>query len=117
MNTTLHAICLAACLCGAAANSWAQTAKPAPRLDIRDVAYLTCSEAWERSGRSSEQVIVMIKSMAGYSLARRNATFPDTQEAGAAVGTLIKDRCAANPDESLLSIVDRSIRDHVKKPN
>lgn len=98
-----------------AQSSIAAEQKSANRQDIAKVAYLTCAEAWERAGQSDEKIIKMIKSMAGYSLAKRHLSFPNTKEDGIAVGNMIKERCSSNPDESLLSIVDRSLRDHLKK--
>lgn len=114
-HSTRLALGIAMSLSAAALHAQAETRKPAvAKFDVRDVAYMTCGEAWDASGASSDKVIALVKSMAGYSLGKRQMAFPDTKEAGAAVGTMIKERCAASPDESLLSIVDRSIRDHLK---
>ena len=56
--------------------AWAKT----PQFE--DIAYYTCTEAWEASSKSDKKFVEFALVLANYSVEKRNITFPDRKEAG-----------------------------------
>ena len=85
----------------------------ADELTVAEVLPLSCAQVWAIYGEREGLVVEIVKAMAGTSVETRGLTFPQTEEAGAALGTRILEGCEADRDELLYAIVDRGVREVV----
>ena len=69
----------------------------------------TVHEAWVLSGRNEDQFFDMVKELAAMSAQKRGLTLPETADAGAKAGALIKKEARKDPDQLLYAVVDRAI--------
>jgi hypothetical protein len=84
---------------------------------FEDICYLSCEEAWSKSGQSVDNATEMIKVLGKFSLGKRSLTFPENEEMGRQLGELIKANCTTNPEDLLFNAVDKSLRRLLVKPN
>jgi hypothetical protein len=99
---------------GAAPTRQAVGNTPTPdELTVSEVLPLSCAQVWAIYGEREGLVVEIVKAMAGTSVETRGLTFPQTEEAGAALGTRILEGCEADRDELLYAIVDRGVREVV----
>jgi hypothetical protein len=79
--------------------------------EFDEVVYLSCEEAWAKSGQSTDEVIKMIRVLTEYSLTKRELAVPEGRaDLSAEFGNLIKAFCTAQPDDLLYNAVDKAIR-------
>ena len=69
----------------------------------------TVHEAWLLSGRNEDQFFDMVKELAAMSAEKRGLTLPETPEAGAKAGAMIKRKARKDPDQLLYAVVDRAV--------
>ena len=75
----------------------------------------TVHEAWVMSGRNEDQFFDMVKELAAMSAQKRGLTLPETADAGAKTGALIKKEARKDPDQLLYAVVDRAVRETATK--
>lgn len=74
-------------------------------------------EAWVLSGRNEDQFFDMVKELAAMSAQKRGVTLPETADAGAKAGAMIKKEARKDPDQLLYAVVDRAVmKTAVKTP-
>jgi hypothetical protein len=90
----------------------APTSKPAEAQPVspEELDYLSCREAWRRSGKSADQFIPMLRTLADQSLSERQLALPNDKETGQQIGKAIVQGCVNDPEEHLSSVVDREVR-------
>ena len=69
----------------------------------------TVHEAWVLSGRNEDQFFDMVKELAAMSAQKRGLTLPETADAGAKAGAMIKKEARKDPDQLLYAVVDRAV--------
>lgn len=69
----------------------------------------TVHEAWVLSGRNEDQFFDMVKELAAMSAQKRGLTLPETADAGAKAGQMIKKEARKDPDQLLYAVVDRAV--------
>ena len=69
----------------------------------------TVHEAWVLSGRNEDQFFDMVKELAAMSAQKRGLTLPETADAGAKAGAMIKHEARKDPDQLLYAVVDRAV--------
>ena len=69
----------------------------------------TVHEAWVMSGRNEDQFFDMVKELAAMSAQKRGLTLPETADAGAKAGAMIKREARKDPDQLLYAVVDRAV--------
>lgn len=69
----------------------------------------TVHEAWVLSGRNEDQFFDMVKELAAMSAQKRGLTLPETADAGAKAGAMIKKEARKDPDQLLYAVVDKAI--------
>ena len=70
----------------------------------------TVHEAWVLSGRNEDQFFQMVRTLATMSAEKRGLTLPETDEAGAKAGAMIKRRAKKDPDQLLYAVVDAAVK-------
>lgn len=103
-------------VCPTPAPGVAVPAAPAPNpaicLSTDQLLPLTVREAWQLSGQDYGRFSNMVQSMVNLSLQKRGMIMPDTTAAGQELGTMIRQRAEADPNQLLYSVVDSSVRDY-----
>ncbi|GAC1360154.1 MAG: hypothetical protein NVSMB3_07980 [Acidobacteriaceae bacterium] len=69
----------------------------------------TVHQAWVLSGRNEDQFFDMVKELAAMSAQKRGLTLPETAEAGAKAGAMIKRLARKDPDQLLYAVVDTAV--------
>lgn len=106
-----HIIATAVALLGLAGAAGAQPPPPVARpVPAEQIDYLSCREAWRQSGKSAEQFIPMLRSLANQSLQERGLVLASDRETGLQLGKAIIQGCVNDPEEHLSSVVDREVR-------
>jgi hypothetical protein len=75
-----------------------------------EIVHMSCVEAWAAAEAKTPNVIKMIEVLAEHTLAARQLSFPDTEEAGRQLGDYIEAGCDNNPHNLLYNEVDKGIR-------
>jgi len=76
-----------------------------------DLVYLSCEEAWAKSGESTETTVEMIRVLAQFTLEKRALVVPeDRGDLSQPFGELIKAFCTADPQGLLFNAVDKAVR-------
>lgn len=70
----------------------------------------TVHEAWVLSGRNEDQFFQMVRTLASMSAEKRGLTLPETDEAGAKAGQMIKRNARKDPDQLLYAVVDAAVK-------
>jgi hypothetical protein len=106
------AIVIAAALgqLGAQVPATARQASLASTLTADQALPLTCAQAWAVAGKSYNQMLSIVTTLARVSLANRELTFPNTRQAGMDAGSGIAQDCKADPQELLYAVVDKQVR-------
>jgi hypothetical protein len=99
---------IAATVAGAALAAGGIQAQDKYRFE--DIVYLSCQEAWEKSGRSVDEAFEMIRVLARFSIEKRSLALPDDEAVGGQFGDLIQASCTDEPDDLLFNAVDKSLR-------
>jgi hypothetical protein len=88
------------------------TAAPAAEsYEFDELVYLSCEEAWAKSGESTDQVVEIIRVLTEFSLQKRELAVPKgREELSAQFGELIKAFCTVQPDDLLYNAVDKALR-------
>ena len=83
----------------------------AETYEFDELVFLSCEEAWAKSGESTDQVVEMIRVLTEFSLQKRELAVPeDREELSAQFGELIKAFCTVQPDDLLYNAVDKALR-------
>jgi YmgD protein len=86
-------------------------APAAGSYEFDELVYLSCEEAWAKSGESIDQVVEMIRVLTEFSLQKRELAVPEgREELSAEFGELIKAFCTVQPDDLLYNAVDKALR-------
>ena len=82
----------------------------AEKYSFDKIVHMSCVEAWAAADAKTANVIQMIEVLADHTLAARQLSFPDTEEAGRQLGDYIEARCEENPHDLLYNEVDKGVR-------
>ena len=77
---------------------------------FEEIVHMSCDEAWAAANEKDENAIAMIIVLADHSLATRQMSFPDTQQAGDDLGDYIVAECNKHPENLLYNEVDKGLR-------
>ena len=73
---------------------------------FEEVVYLSCAEVAEQAGDDEEQIVAIIRVLAGFSLEQRGLAVPEGRDdLGLQFGELIKAFCTAEPEGLLYNAV------------
>lgn len=86
------------------------TASTGADIPDAELVTLTVHEAWVASGRNEDKFFDMVKRLAEMSAKHRSLTLPETAEAGAKAGALIKASAKRDNDQLLYAVVDHAVR-------
>jgi hypothetical protein len=82
----------------------------AEKYSFDQIVHMSCVEAWAAADAKTANVVKMIEILADHTLAARQLSFPDTEEAGRQLGDYIEARCEENPHDLLYNEVDKGVR-------
>jgi hypothetical protein len=105
---------MTAALWGRAVAQNDQAAAPAAETvtwTIEEILPLTCSQAWQKSGKSVPDFVKILVAEGELSLQNRGLTLPESAHTKSQeIGKAIRQSCESDPDELLYAVVDRTLR-------